>query len=146
MTGSVGETTYDIERTPAGRQLVVRRVVDAPVESVWDILTDTDRWPDWGPSITAVESAKRYIEAGSRGRVRLLGAVWVPFEITMCENNRWTWDVARLDATGHFVSAHAAGSVVGFEIPLLAAGYAPVCSRACARIGTLASEQTGDRT
>jgi len=141
MPPELGETIRSIEQTPDGRRLVVRRAVDAPEDRVWDILTDTDQWPAWGPSITAVESADRYIDPGSHGRVRLLDAVWLPFEITSCENRRWTWDVARIEATGHFVSAHPAGSVVGFELPLLAVGYVPVCSRACAHIGSLAGRE-----
>ncbi|PSP62060.1 polyketide cyclase [Halobacteriales archaeon QH_8_67_36] len=140
MPLSLGATTYGFERTPDGRRLVIRRAVDAPAALVWDVLTDTERWPEWGPSITAVESPDRYIRAGSRGRVRALGAVRLPFEITSCENHRWTWQVAGVTATSHFVEAHPAGSVVGFELPPLAVGYVPVCQRACVRIGTLAEE------
>jgi len=153
----IGETDYAIEQTPDGRRLVVRRAVDAPVDVVWDVLTDTKRWPDWGLSITAVEltarrgsshsvrrtaveSPDRYVSAGSRGRVRALGAVWLPFEITSLENYRWTWTVARVPATGHFVEAHPAGTVVGFELPPLAAGYVPICRHACARIAAIAGE------
>jgi len=135
MPVELGGTTTAIERTPDGRRLVVRRTVDAPVEVVWDVLTDTTRWPDWGPSITAVESPDRYVRSGSRGRVRALGAVWLPFEIASCENYRWTWSVAGIEATGHFADTHPVGAVVGFEMPVLAAAYVPVCWRACARIG-----------
>jgi hypothetical protein len=146
MPQSLGETIYTVERTPDGRRLVVRRPVEAPVEVVWDVLTDTARWPDWGPSLTAVESPDRYITSGSRGRVRALGAVWLPFEITSCENYRWTWRVARFDATGHFAASHPAGSAVGFELPPIAVGYLPVCHRACARVGALARRlAAGDR-
>jgi len=130
-------TTVALQYTPDGRRLVVSRVIDAPADIVWDVLTDTERWPDWGPSITAVESPDRYIQSGSRGRVRVLGTVWLPFEITACENRRWTWRVARIRATGHFVSDHPAGAVVGFELPVAAAGYVPVCRRSCGRIGQL---------
>ncbi|WP_262176881.1 SRPBCC family protein [Haloarcula laminariae] len=138
MPPALGETATSVERTPDGRRLLVRRTVDAPIDAVWTVLTDTRRWPDWGPSITAVESADRYITSGSRGRVQVLGAVRLPFEITTCQNYRWTWTVARVPATGHFVETHPAGSVVGFELPLAAFGYVPVCRRACARIGALA--------
>jgi len=138
MVLALGETATGLERTPGGRRLVVRRAVDAPPATVWDVLTDTTRWPDWGPSITAVESTDRYVTVGSQGRVRALGLVWLPFEITSCENRRWTWTVSGLEATGHFVECHPAGAVVGFEIPPAAVGYVPVCRRACARIGSIA--------
>jgi len=138
---TLGETTVSVERTPDGRRLLVRRAVDAPVETVWNVLIDTEQWADWGPSISAVESTDRYIEAGSSGRVRLLDAVWLPFEITSCADHRWTWGVARIDATGHFVSESPGGATVGFELPLLATGYVPVCARACARIDAIAAEQ-----
>ena len=140
MPLELGATTYALERTPDGRRLVVRRAVDAPADTVWAVLTDTQRWPDWGLSITAVESPDRYIRTGSRGRVRALGAVWLPFEITACENHRWTWRVAGVPATGHFVGPHPAGSVVGFELPPVAVGYVPVCQRACTRIGAVAGD------
>jgi hypothetical protein len=139
MPLALGETATGLERTPVGRRLVVKRAVEAPPESVWDVLTDTEQWPAWGPSISAVDSTDRYIERGSTGRVRLLDAVWLPYEITSCADCRWTWDVARVDATGHFVSRHPDGAVVGFELPVLAAGYVPVCRRACGKIGRLAS-------
>jgi uncharacterized protein YndB with AHSA1/START domain len=109
--------TVELRRTADGRRLVVSRVVDAPVDIVWDVLTDTERWAEWGPSISDVQSSDRYIRSGTRGRVRVLGAVWLPFEITSCENYRWTWRVARVPATGHFVSEHPDGAVVGFELP-----------------------------
>lgn len=139
MPLSLGETDYDVERTPGGRRLRVRRAINAPVDVVWDVLTDTQRWQAWGPSITAVEAPERYITAGSRGRVRVLGAVWLPFEVTTCENHRWTWTVARVPATGHFVETHPAGSVVGFDLSPLAVGYIPVCRQACSRIDELAT-------
>jgi len=134
--------TVDLQRTPDGRRLVVSHAVAAPVDIVWDVLTDTELWPEWGPSITTVESADRYIRSGSRGRVRVLGAVWLPFEITSFENYCWTWNVAQVPATGHFVEDRADGAVVGFELPVAAAGYVPVCRRACRRIGQLAGELT----
>jgi hypothetical protein len=143
MPLALGETATGVERTPDGRRLVVKRAVEAQPETVWDVLTDTEQWPEWGPSISAVDADTRYIEHGSRGRIRLLGTVWLSYEITSCADHRWTWDVARIDATGHFVSTHRDGAVVGFELPVLGAGYVPICRRACARIGRLASEQRG---
>ncbi|WP_135302685.1 SRPBCC family protein [Haloarcula amylovorans] len=144
MACTLGDTAVELTATPDGRRVVVRRVVDAPVEAVWQVLTDTERWSEWGPSITAVDCAERHIRTGTIGRVRVVGGLWLRFDIETCENYRWTWTVARVPATGHFVDPHPDGSVVGFEIPPLAAGYAPVCGRACARIAAV-TETTRDR-
>jgi uncharacterized protein YndB with AHSA1/START domain len=141
MALELGASSVSLERTPDGRRLVVRRDVAAPVDIVWDVLTDTDCWPDWGPSVTAVETDSRYISDRSTGRVRVAGAVWLPFDVTACAPYRWAWDVAQLPATGHFAEERTTGSVVGFEIPPLATGYAPICARACRRIATIAKRR-----
>ena len=140
------ESDVATERTPEGRRLIVARGVDAPREAAWDLLTDTTRWPDWGPSVRAVECDRRFIQPGTTGRVRLPGGVRLPFEIATCGEYRWTWQVARVPATGHRVDPPADGTGtercrVVFEIPLLAAGYAPVCMRALGRIASLLEEE-----
>ncbi|ADJ15393.1 SRPBCC family protein [Halalkalicoccus jeotgali] len=112
----------------------IDRKIDAPAEDVWELLVDTRRWPDWGPSITDVECRERRVRTGSRGRVRLIGDTWIPFEITYCEAYRWTWEVAGIPATGHRVEPHNGCCRAVFEVPLLAAGYAPVCWLALSRI------------
>ncbi|WP_135363206.1 SRPBCC family protein [Halosimplex halophilum] len=128
-----------IERTPDGRRLVVDRVVGADAGAAWTVLTDTERWPEWGPSVTAVRSRDRYIEPGSRGEVQVAGGPWVPFEVETCADYRWTWRVAKIPATGHAVTPLGDDrSRVAFEIPLLAGGYAVVCRRALDRIASLA--------
>ena len=130
-----------VERTPDGRRVCVSRRVDAPRETCWDLLTDTDRWPDWGPSVRAVECDSRYIDAGTTGRVKTVGDVWLPFEVTACRDYRWTWRVARIPATGHRVDAVGDGSCRPvFEIPLLASGYAVVCANALQELALLADD------
>lgn len=131
-----------VERTPDGRQLVVSRHVAADRETVWDLFVDTDRWPAWGPSVRTVDSDSRYIETGTTGRVRVPGGIWLPFEITECADYRWTWRVARVPATGHRVRAADSGCRPAFELPVVAAPYAPVCQRALATIETLAEENS----
>ncbi|WP_420182604.1 SRPBCC family protein [Haloarcula sp. KBTZ06] len=138
MVLELGTNSVSIKKTPDGRRLIVRHDVDASVDTVWDVLTDTDCWSDWGPSVTTVETDTRYIDNGTTGRVRAAGVVWLPFEVTACAPYRWTWNVARLHATGHFAEERASGSVVGFEIPPLATGYAPVCARACQHVAAIA--------
>lgn len=128
--------------TPEGRRLLVSREMGVPASQAWDLLTDPDRWAAWGPSVTAVDCGDRRIEAGSTGRVRLPGGLWLSFEITHCQPpgegvGRWGWDVARLPATGHRVAPRENGCLVGFEIPLLGAGYALVCRRALSNIESM---------
>ena len=127
-------TDVGVERTPGGRRLVVSRVIDAPADDAWTLLTDTDRWPEWGPSVRDVDTSQRVIDGETSGRVKLPGGIWLPFEITSCVDRRWTWTVARLPATGHFVRGQGRGCRVGFELPVLASGYAPICVRALGQV------------
>lgn len=118
-----------------GRRIDVSLVVDAPVERAWEVLTDTERWPLWGPTVSGVRSERRFIREGTTGEVQVLDGPWVPFEVTSCEDYRWTWEVARIPATGHRVESEPGQTCrVVFEVPLLGAGYVPVCRTALKRI------------
>jgi len=134
-----GATTATVEQTPDGRRIVVSREVDASGDVCWDCFTDTTLWPEWGPSITAVDCPDRYIEAGSTGRIRTLGGLWVPFEITHCGEYRWTWRVGRIPATGHRVR-ETSHTTIEFEVPLAAAGYVPVCLTALQKLARLVEQ------
>ncbi|MXR50042.1 SRPBCC family protein [Halovenus sp. WSH3] len=133
----------NVVRTPDGRRLEVDRRIDADPASAWDLLVTPDRWPEWGPSVRAVDCAAARISEGTTGRVRVPGGVWIFFEITACREptagraGRWSWRVAKIPATGHRVEPVSGGCRVVFEIPLVAAGYAPVCSRALDRIASI---------
>jgi hypothetical protein len=138
-----------VERTPSGRKLAVSRVVDAPATDAWALLTDTTRWPEWGPSVAAVDAPSRYIAEGTRGRLRVAGVgVWVPFVVDSYtdheDERRWTWTVARVPATGHRVDALDGQCRVTFEVPFLAAAYVPVCRRALDRIARLVAHEVSD--
>lgn len=120
----------------AGRRIDVSRVIDATPDAAWELVTDTGRWPEWGPSVRAVDCERRYITADTEGRVHTpLG--WVPFRVVDCADRRWTWRVAGVPATGHRVDADPTRIV--FEVPAIAAGYAPVCAIALRRIERLLS-------
>ena len=128
------------ERVDGKRRLLVTRTVEAPIDTLWDILTDTERWPEWGPSVRGVESTDRYVQTGTTGRVETPLGISLPFEITHCEPYRWTWTVARIPATGHRIDTLDDGKCrVVFELSPLAVGYAPVCERALRRIEALAT-------
>ena len=89
--------------------------------------------------MTDVESPTRLIQAGTEGRVRTVGGLWLPFRVTTCENYRWTWDVANLPATGHRVEERGAGARAIIEVPVVAAPYVPVCARILRRLEAVVS-------
>ena len=125
-----------------GATLAVGRDVDAPPEPTATALRDTRRWPEWSPSVRGVESADRYVEAGTTGRVRVAG-VWIPFRVTAATRLRWDWTVAGVPATGHRVERYSGDpdrcrAVI--EIPLIAAAYVPVCRRALDRFARLVED------
>jgi len=137
-SGSGGST--DVTRE--GCSFVIAREVDVSPEVAMEALRDTRTWSEWSPSIGAVESDDRYVREGSRGRVRVAG-VWLPFEVTAFSGRRWRWRVAGTPATGHRVEAYAGDSErcrVVIEVPLVAAGYVPVCRRALDRFATLVGD------
>jgi hypothetical protein len=127
-----------IVRTSDGRRVEVSVRVAAERDRVWALFRDTEAWPEWGPSVRAVESPRRYVEAGTEGRVRTVGGVWLPFRVRTCAEYRWTWDVAWLPATGHRVDSASRGCLAVIEVPLAAAPYAVVCKRGLRRLRELA--------
>lgn len=118
----------------------VSRHVDVSPELVWTSLVDTSVWPVWGPTVTGVDAPTRCIRRGTRGRVRTLGGVWLPFEVTVFEpGRRWAWEVAGIGATGHVVEpAPGGGTTVTFEVPRWASPYTAVCWLAAGRLARAA--------
>lgn len=118
-----------------------RRYPIAP-SIIWDIITDTTKWPLWGPTVKGVQYPERFIHKGSKGRVLTVLNVWLPFDIVEYEHARfWTWKVASVRATGHRIRAVDGGYCdLWFDVPLLAAPYTLVCRLALGRIGNLLSD------
>lgn len=119
----------------------VSRRIAAPAEDVWALLTDTGKWPAWGPSITGVEpAAAGGLAPGSRGRVRTVLGAALPYTVTAFEPGRsWSWSVAGVPATGHRVVPQDGGCLVTFTVPWWAPAYLPVCAVALRRIERLAT-------
>ena len=114
--------------------------IPVPAAVAWRLLTDTEAWPRWGPSVRAVEAPSRHIERGLRGRVRTTPGLWLPFEITHWRaDHEWAWKVGAVPATGHIVEAIGpARCRVTFTVPSWAPLYLPVCRLALHRLRELA--------
>ncbi len=122
------------------RELTVDRIVAAPPEVVWSLVAHTRRWPDWGPSVRAVDPADSEVTPGLTGRVRSVAGPWLAFRVTTVEPGRaWAWSVAGVPATGHRVDPHPDGCRVTFTVPWWAAPYRLVCAAALRRIERLAT-------
>ncbi|MEF8774901.1 MAG: SRPBCC family protein [Haloarculaceae archaeon] len=133
MIGRIG-----LERTPDGHRLIASHKIDAPAGDVWRVFVEPARWPTWGPSITAVDCEHERIRAGTTGRVRTVGGLWLPFKIATCQDDRWTWQIGPVTATGHRVTPLGPDRCrVAFEVPILAGPYVLVTVIALRRIERL---------
>ena len=124
------------------RQLWVHRDVEGSASAAWAVLTDLDRWPQWGPSVRHAELDGDQLEAGATGTVTTIVSLSLPFEITTFEpGSNWAWNVSGIGATDHRVTELApARCRVSFGVPLWAAGYLPVCRLALGRIASIVEE------
>jgi hypothetical protein len=78
--------------------------IDAPIEVVWSIFTDVERWPTWASSFTSVELIDGPMRLGAKARIRQPKLPTVVWEVTQWEPGRsWTWTAtgpgARTDAS-----------------------------------------------
>jgi hypothetical protein len=120
----------------------VNRSFHSSCNTIWELLTDTDTWPQWGPSVSAVECENRFIRKGTIGKVKTAVGIWLPFIVTGYEDGYfWSWDVAGIPATGHRVEPlEDEHCLLTFEIPLLTAPYAYICKIALDRIAGIIDE------
>ena len=129
------------------KKLWIRREVDAPAAVLWRLLTDLDRWPEWGPTVRRAVLDDVQFQRGATGTVSTVAGIDLGFEITdFDEGSSWGWKVAGVPATHHSVEPLDADRCrVGFGVPLIAAPYLAVCDVALRRLDTMASSEKVSR-
>ena len=66
--------------------------IDAPIEVVWSVFADVERWPTWASSFTSVELIDGPMRLGAKARIRQPRLPTVIWEVTQWEPGRsWTW-------------------------------------------------------
>jgi len=125
------------------KKLWIHRDIDAPAAAVWELLTDPEYWPEWGPTVKHAQLRGDRIEAGAMGTVMTVMKVGLPLEITTYdERARWAWKVAGVEATDHTVEPLGpARCRVGFGVPWPAVPYLAVCRVALRRLDAMASRE-----
>ncbi len=115
------------------------KVLNTSAVRVWDLITDTQTWSKWGPSIRAVDTQERFIRRGSTGRIRTIIGMWLPFTITTYEPQQyWDWRVGGIQATGHRLEPWGPKHCrVSFIVPVWGVPYGIVCRIALNRIDRL---------
>jgi uncharacterized membrane protein len=96
--------------------------IDAPVERVWNVLVDVEKWPDWSPTMTSVKRLESgMFRPGSSARVKqpkLPEAIWRVS--AMMPQKSFTWSTRSRGVTTvarHTVAARDEGGTrVGGEI------------------------------
>ena len=122
----------------------VRREIEAPAGVLWALLTTTDRWSDWGPSVRSADLRSSNFGTGAIGVVSTVLRFDLPFEITDFEDGeRWAWKVAGVRATDHVVESLGPDRCrVGFGVPWPAAAYLAFCAIALSRLDRIARSET----
>lgn len=122
------------------KKLWVRRNIDAPASTLWELLTKPEYWPEWGPTVRRAKIDGDRLQMGARGTVTTVAGVDLRFEITdYHEGSRWAWKVGGVPATDHSVEPLGPDSCrVGFGVPWPASPYLAVCRIALARLEKMA--------
>jgi hypothetical protein len=102
-------------RTLVKRTFTAAARIAAPPERVWSVLSDVRRWPEWLPTVTAVEPlGPEALAVGARYRIRqprLRPAIWSVVGLEPRRSFSWESRSPGVRALGvHVVSPASAGS------------------------------------
>ena len=70
------------------KQINTSIIINASKKSIWKILTDFEKYPDWNPFITSITGT---LEAGQKLQVKLQGMTFEPTILTLRENSEIKW-------------------------------------------------------
>ena len=120
-------------------RLIISRDIPAAAEIVWECITDTRQWTEWGPSVAEVVCSQRYIEHAVQGKIKTALGFWVSFRIIEFRHlSFWQWRVAGYRATGHSLEVLGPDSCrLAFDMPAWAVPYLFICNLALRRIERL---------
>jgi uncharacterized membrane protein len=66
--------------------------IDAPIDVVWSVFTDVERWPTWASSFTSVEIIDGPMRLGAKARIRQPRLPTLVWEVTKWSpGHSWTW-------------------------------------------------------
>lgn len=107
--------------TGHARTFETTREIAASPQTVWKVIADVEKWPEWTPSmrqVTRVDGGE--LSLGSRAKVRQPGLMPLTWTVTHLEPNRgFTWTArspgVRITAR-HYVEPVPAGSRVTLSV------------------------------
>jgi uncharacterized membrane protein len=89
--------------------------IGAPIDVVWSVFTDVERWPTWASSVTSVELIDGPMRLGAKARIRQPRLPTLVWEVTKWSpGHSWTWTAtspgARTEAS-HVLTRSGEGTV-----------------------------------
>lgn len=109
----------------------------------WELLTDPEDWPRWGPTVRSASVGGPFVD-GTPGTVVTSVGVPLPFVLRDVVPGRgWSWDVLGVRATSHHVvtvQGDPDRCVVSFGVPPWSLPYLAVCRLGLARLDRLVGD------
>jgi uncharacterized membrane protein len=89
--------------------------IDAPIDVVWSVFSDVERWPTWASSVTSVELIDGPMRLGAKARIRQPRLPTLVWEVTKWSpGHSWAWTAtspgARTEAS-HVLTRSGQGTV-----------------------------------
>lgn len=90
---------------PDNRQFSISIDINAPADRVYEVMSDTDRWPEWTASVTSIKRLDRGpFVVGSRAVIRqpkFPAALWTVTAIDDRRSFTWTNKAPGIKVTAH---------------------------------------------